>query len=64
MARQFFVRWVCRYGLPVTKVFQMTDQVMKTSNERLWVSDLVEKRRFIKLLDIEHDWALENMIVE
>lgn len=42
----------------------MIDQVKTVSNERLWVLDFVEKKLFTKLLDIDCDWVLENMIVE
>lgn len=64
MAKQFFVRCICRYGLPATEAFKMIDQVKTVSNERLWVSDLVEKKLFTKLLDIDCDWVLKNMIVQ
>ena len=30
----------------------------------MWVSDLVEKKLFIKLLDIDENWALASMIVK
>ena len=68
MAMQFFVRCVCRYGrrhgFSETMAFQMIEQVNKTSNESLWVSDLVEEILFIKFLNVVCDWALENVIVE
>ena len=64
MAKQFFVRYVCRYNLPATEVFKVIDQVKKVVNERLWVSDLVGKKLFIKFSDIVRDWALQNMIVK
>ena len=64
MAGQFFVRRVCKYGLPVTKAFEMIEQVKIDSNERMWVSVLVGKKLFIKLLDIDQNWVLESMIVE
>ena len=64
MAGQFFVRRVCKYGLPATKAFEMIEQVKIDSNERMWVSVLVGKKLFIKLLDIDQNWVLESMIVE
>ena len=44
----------------------MVEQVKKVngSNEKLWVSDLVEPKLFIKLMDIECDWAIENIYDE
>ena len=66
MARQFFVRRVCRYGLSAIDAFTMVKQVKNVSgnNEKLWVSDLVEPKRFIKLRDLDCDWAIENMYDE
>ena len=51
MARQFSVKRVCKYGLSATDTFTMVKQVKKNSgnNEKLWVSDLVEPKLFIKL---------------
>ena len=43
MARQFFVWCVCKYGLPATEAFKIIEQVKIECNERMWVSDLVEK---------------------
>ena len=42
----------------------MIEQVKIVNNERMWVLDLVEKKLFIKLLDIDQNCALENMILE
>lgn len=66
MARQFFVRRVCKYCLSAIDAFTMVEQVKKVndSNEKLWVSDLVEPKLFIKLMDIECDWAIENIYDE
>ena len=61
MTRQFFVKCVCRYDLPATKAFKMIEQVKITGSERLCAPDLVEKKLFIKLLDIDCDWTVENM---
>ena len=51
MARQFSVKRVCKYSLSATDTFTMVKQVKKNSgnNEKLWVSDLVEPKLFIKL---------------
>ena len=51
MARQFSVKRVCKYGLSATDTFTIVKQVKKNSgnNEKLWVSDLVEPKLFIKL---------------
>ena len=68
MASQFFVERVWRYGrrcgLYEAEAFQITEQVKKTSNERLSLSDLLEKRLFVNLIDIYRDWALEHKTVE
>ena len=64
MAMQFFVRCVCKFGLPTTRAIKMIEQVKIVNNERMWVLDLVGKKLFIKLLDIDQNCALENMIVE
>ena len=68
MASQFFVVRVWRYGrrcgLCEAEAFQITEQVKKTSNERLSLSDLLEKRLFVNLIDIYRDWALEHKTVE
>ena len=66
MARQFFVRRVCRYGLSAIDAFTMIKQVKNVSgnNEKLWVSDLVELKLYIKLMDLDRDWAIENMYDE
>ena len=66
MARQFFVRRVCRYGLSAIDAFTMIKQVKNFSgdNEKLWVSDLVEPKLYIKLMDLDRDWAIENMYDE
>ena len=66
MARQFFVRRVCRYGLSAIDAFTMVKQVKNVSgnNEKLWLSDFVEPKRFIKLRDLDCDWAIENMYDE
>ena len=53
MTRQFFVRCVCRYGLPATEAFKMIGQLKIISNERLWIPDLAEKKLFTKLLDMD-----------
>ena len=44
----------------------IVEQVVKVSgnNENLWVSDLVELKPFIKLMDIDRDWVIENMYDE
>ena len=44
----------------------MVEQVVKVSgnNENVWVSDLVELKPFIKLMDIDRDWVIENMYDE
>ena len=39
MARQFFVRHVCKNGVSATDAFKMIS--LKSGNERMWVSDLV-----------------------
>ena len=51
MARQISVKRVFKYGLSTTDAFTMVKQVKKDSgnNEKLWVSDLVEQKLFIKL---------------
>ena len=51
MARQFSVKRVCKYGLSANDAFTTVKQVKKNSgnNEKLWVSDLVEPKLFIKL---------------
>ena len=63
MARQFFVKHVCKYGLSAIGAFTTVEEVEKVSsnNEKLWVSDLVEPKLFIKLMDIDRDWVIENM---
>ena len=66
MSRQFFVKRVCKYGLSAIGALTMVKQVEKVSgnNENLWVSDLVEPELFIKLMDIDRDWVIENMYNE
>ena len=64
MAMYFFVRRVCKFGLPMTRAIKMIEQVKIVNNKRMWVLDLVEKKLFNKLLDIDQNYALENMIAE
>ena len=66
MARQFFIRHVCKYGLSATDAFTMVEQGKEVSsnNENLWVSDLVEPKLYIKIMNIDRDWAIEYMYDE
>ena len=50
MARQFFVRRVCKYGLPATEAFKMIEQVKIVGNERMWVLGLVEKKYVYQII--------------
>ena len=43
MTMQFFVKPVCKFGLPVTRTIKTIEQVKIVSNVRIWVSNLVEK---------------------
>ena len=51
------------YVLSALDASTMVKRVKKVSgnNEKLQVPDLVEPKRFIKLMDIDHDWAIEYM---
>ena len=66
MARQFFDRRVCRYGLSAIDAFTMVKQVKNVSgnNEKLWLSDLVEPKLYIKLMNLDPDRAIQNMYDE
>ena len=46
MTMQFFVRPVCKFGLPVTRAIKTIEQVKIVSNVRIWVSNRVEKNCF------------------
>ena len=54
------------YVLSALDASTMVKRVKKVSgnNEKLQVPDLVEPKRFIKLMDIDHDWAIEYMYDE
>ena len=54
------------YVLSALDTSTMVKQVKKISgnNEKLQVSDLAEPKRFIKLMDIDSDWAIEYMYDE
>lgn len=54
------------YVLSALDTSTMVKQVKNVSgnNEKLQVPDLVETKRFIKLMDIDSDWAIEYMYDE
>lgn len=54
------------YGLFAINAFTMVEQVKNVSgnNKKLWVSDLLEPKLYIKLMDLNRDWATENMYDE
>ena len=54
------------YVLSALDTSTMVKQVKKVSgnNEKLQVSDLAEPKQFIKLMDIDSDWAIEYMYDE
>ena len=60
MVRKYFIRRVCKYVLSALDASTMVKQVKNVSgnNEKLQVPDLVEPKRFIKLMDIDHNWAI------
>ena len=66
MVRKYFIRRECKYVLSALDASTMVKRVKKVSgnNEKLQVPDLVEPKRFIKLMDIDHDWAIEYMYDE
>ena len=66
MARKFFIRHVCKYDLSAIDAFTMVEQCKKVSsnNENLWVSDLVEPKLCIKIMNIDRDWVIEYMYDE
>ena len=66
LVRKYFIRRVCKYVLSALDTSTMVKQVKNVSgnNEKLQVPDLVETKRFIKLMDIDSDWAIEYMYDE
>ena len=58
--------YVCMYGRFAIDAFTMVEQVKNVSgnNKKLWVSDLLEPKLYIKLMDLNRDWATENMYDE
>ena len=54
------------YVLSALDASTMVKRVKKVSgnNEKLQVPDLVEPKRFIKLMNIYHNWAIEYMYDE
>ena len=63
MARQFFVRRVCKLGFTVMKAFQLIEQETKKCDlkKAYLVCEIVENNLFQELSSIERDWALEQM---